>query len=215
MPSVTNGTNIFDLFRRIEGEKESAAGPVSAIVAGLGNPGREYMFTRHNVGFLAMDYIAAHLRIDVNRAKYDALTCEAVYGGERVLFMKPQTYMNRSGTAIAAAASFYKLPPERVFVICDDVNLSVGTVRIRAKGSSGGQNGIKSIIEALGTEEFPRIKVGVGEKPSPEWNLADWVLSTLDEHDRELLTAAFGRVYEALPLMLRGDFSTAQSRYNG
>ena len=208
-------SNIFDLFRKIESERETSSGPVSAIVAGLGNPESKYTFTRHNAGFLAIDYASQKLGIDVKRAKFHALTAEAVIGGERVLIMKPQTYMNRSGTAIREAADFYKLPPERVFVICDDVSLPVGTVRIRAKGSSGGQNGLKSIIEALGSEEFPRIKLGVGEKPSPEWDLADWVLSTFDEHDRELMFAAFGRAYDALPLMLRGDFAAAQSKYNG
>ncbi len=212
---MAKASNIFDLFRRIESERETAGGPITAIVAGLGNPGREYTFTRHNSGFLAIDYIAAHIGVSVDRAKFNALVREAALGGERVLLLKPQTYMNRSGDAVGAAASFYKLPPERVFVLCDDVSLPVGTVRIRAKGSSGGQKGLRSIIEALGTEEFPRIKLGVGDKPAPEWDLADWVLSTFDAHDRELMTAAFGRAYEALPLLLKGDFAAAQSRYNG
>lgn len=212
---MANVTNIFDLFRKIEKDEGNAAGPVSAIIAGLGNPGREYTFTRHNTGFLALDYIAAHLGADVNRAKFDALTRETSYAGHRVLLMKPQTYMNRSGDAVGAAASFYKLPPEKVFVICDDVSLPTGVMRIRAKGSSGGQKGLASVINALGGDAFPRIRIGVGEKPSPEWDLADWVLSTFDAHDRELMTAAFGRVYDALPLLLAGDFSTAQSRYNG
>ena len=208
--------NIFDLFRKIEAEREtSPSTPVTAIVAGLGNPEPKYTFTRHNAGFLAIDYISQKIDAKVTRAKFHALVGEAVIGGERVLLMKPQTYMNRSGTALREAADFYKIPPERVFVICDDVNLPVGTVRIRAKGSSGGQNGLKSIIEALGTDGFPRVKLGVGEKPSPEWDLADWVLSTFDEHDRELMFAAFGRACDALPYMLRGDFASAQSKFNG
>ena len=207
--------NIFDLFRRIESERETATGPVTAIVAGLGNPEPKYTFTRHNAGFLAIDYASQKLGVDVKRAKFHALTGEVVIGGERVLIMKPQTYMNRSGQAVREAADFYKLPPERVFIICDDISLPVGTVRIRAKGSSGGQKGLKSIIEELGSESFPRIKLGVGEKPSPEWDLADWVLSTFDEHDRELMFAAFGRAYDALPLMLHGEFQAAQSKYNG
>ena len=206
--------NIFDLFRKIE-EERGETKPVSAIVAGLGNPEQKYTFTRHNSGFLAMDYISQKTDVKLSRAKFHALTGEAVIGGERVLLMKPQTYMNRSGTAIGEAADFYKLPPERVIVICDDVNLPTGTVRIRAKGSAGGQNGLKSIIEALGSEDFPRIKLGVGGKPSPEWDLADWVLSTFDEHDRELMFAAFGRAYEALPYMLRGDIAGAQGKFNG
>ncbi len=208
--------DIFELFKRIEKERETeAARPVTAVVAGLGNPESKYTFTRHNAGFLAMDYASQKLSVKLTKAKFHALTAEAVIGGERVLLMKPQTYMNRSGDAVSEAASFYKLPPERVFIICDDVNLPTGTVRIREKGSSGGQNGLKSIAEALGSEAFPRIKLGVGGKPSPEWDLADWVLSTFDEHDRELMFAAFGRAYEALPLILGGDFSGAQSRYNG
>ncbi len=208
--------DIFELFKRIEKERETeAARPMTAVVAGLGNPESKYTFTRHNAGFLAMDYASQKLGVKLTKAKFHALTAEAVIGGERVLLMKPQTYMNRSGDAVGEAASFYKLPPERVFIICDDVNLPTGTVRIREKGSSGGQNGLKSIAEALGSEAFPRIKLGVGGKPSPEWDLADWVLSTFDEHDRELMFAAFGRAYEALPLILGGDFSGAQSRYNG
>ncbi len=208
--------NIFDLFRRIEKERETeTARPVTAIVAGLGNPEPKYTFTRHNAGFLAIDYASQKLGIKLTRAKFHALVADAVVGGERVLFMKPQTYMNRSGDAVGEAAEFYKLPPERIFVICDDVSLPVGTVRIREKGSSGGQKGLKSIIERLGTETFPRVKLGVGEKPSPEWDLADWVLSTFDEHDREMMFSAFGRAYEALPYLLRGEFSTAQSKYNG
>ena len=208
--------NIFDLFRKIESERATtAAGPVTAIVAGLGNPEPKYTFTRHNAGFLAIDYAAPRLDADIKKAKYHSLVGEAVIGGERVLLMKPQTYMNRSGLAIREAADFYKLPPERVFVLCDDVSLPVGVVRIRAKGSAGGHNGLKSIIEELGSDAFPRIKLGVGEKPSPEWDLADWVLGTLDEDERKLMVNAFARAYDALPLLLRGDFSAAQSKYNG
>ena len=209
--------NIFDLFRKIENERDAAVtgpGAVSFIVAGLGNPESKYTFTRHNAGFLAVDYMSQKLGFDVRRARFHALTGECTVGGTRVLVMKPQTYMNRSGEAIREAADFYKLPPERILIICDDISLPVGAVRIRAKGSDGGQKGLRSIIERLGTDAFPRIKLGVGEKPSPEWDLADWVLSTFNETDRERMFDAFGRACDAVPVIVSGDIAAAQSRYN-
>ncbi len=209
-------TDIFDLFRKIEKERAStAASPVSFIVAGLGNPGQKYTFTRHNAGFLTVDYMSQKLGFDVKRSRFRSLTGEYVFGTTRALILKPQTYMNLSGEAVGEAANFYKIPPERVLVICDDISLPVGVVRIRAKGSAGGHNGLKSIIEHLGSDNFPRIKLGVGEKPSPEWDLADWVTGTFGDDDKEKMFAAFGRACDAVPLIVGGDITAAQSKYNG
>ncbi len=145
----------------------------------LGNPGERYANTRHNMGFRVADLLAERLRISVKRVKFHALTAPAVLGGQRVLIMKPTTYMNLSGEAAGEAARFYKLPPERVLVISDDVSLPPGKIRIRRDGSAGGHNGLKDIIVHLGTDRFPRIKVGVGNKPHPDYDMADWVLAHL------------------------------------
>ncbi len=208
-------TDIFELFARIEKGKRTDAGNVGFIIAGLGNPGAKYTFTRHNAGFLAVDYMSQKLGFDVKRSRFRSLSGEAVIDGVRALILKPQTYMNLSGEAVGEAAAFYKLPPERVLVICDDISLPVGTVRIRAKGSAGGHNGLKSIIEHLGSEDFPRIKLGVGGKPSPEWDLADWVTGAFDDADKEKMFAAFGRAADAVPLIVGGDIAAAQGKYNG
>ncbi|MBR5818198.1 MAG: aminoacyl-tRNA hydrolase, partial [Clostridia bacterium] len=165
-------SNIFDLFKKIE--KKEDPSPVSFIVAGLGNPGKEYEDTRHNVGFLALDYIASSAGVKADRAKFHALVAEGKIGDKRVLFMKPQTYMNNSGTAISEAAAFYKIPAENVIILHDEISFEPGLFRIRRRGSAGGHNGLKSIISYIG-EEFPRIKIGVGKKPSPEYDLAAWV----------------------------------------
>lgn len=208
--------DIFELLKRISREnEEKAALPVSVIVAGLGNPGAKYTFTRHNAGFLAIDYMSQKLGFECKKLKFRSLCGEATVGGVKVLFMKPETYMNCSGEAVRAAADFYKIPPERVLVISDDVSLPVGKVRIRAKGSDGGQKGIRSVTEHLGTDKFPRIKIGVGEKPSPEWDMADWVLSTFSEEDKKLIFDSFGRVTDAVGYIVAGNIETAQSKCNG
>lgn len=208
--------DIFELFKRISREnEEKASRPISFIVAGLGNPGAKYAFTRHNAGFLAVDYMSQKLGFDCVKLKFKALCGEAEVSGVRVLFMKPETFMNLSGEAVRAAADFYKIPPERVLIISDDVSLPVGKVRIRAKGSDGGQKGLRSVTEHLGTDKFPRIKIGVGEKPSPEWDMADWVLSTFSENDKKMIFDSFGRVTEAVKYIVAGNIETAQSKCNG
>ena len=152
-------SNIFDLFKKIE--KKADTTPVGFIIAGLGNPGQQYQKTRHNVGFVAVDYIAEKLGVKIDRAKFHALVTEVKIGECRALLMKPETYMNNSGVAVGEAAAFYKIPPERVLVLHDEISFDPGILRIRRKGSAGGHNGLKSIIAHLASEEFPRIKIGV------------------------------------------------------
>ena len=147
------------------------------LIAGLGNPGSEYEKTRHNTGFMSLDLLAARLQVKVSKERFKALTAQADFDGQRLLLMKPLTFMNASGIAIEAAAHFYKIPPERVLVLFDDISLPVGKLRIRKNGSAGGHNGLKSIISCLGSDQFPRVKIGVGAKPHPDYDLADWVLS--------------------------------------
>lgn len=205
--------DIFDLFRRIEGER-APTGPVSYIVAGLGNPGAEYERTRHNAGFLAIDRIAEAAGVRVDRAKFRSLTAEATIDGVRVLLMKPQTYMNASGEAIREAAAFYKLPPEQVIVLCDDINFAPGHLRIRRKGSAGGHNGLKSIISCLGADTFVRFRIGVGQKPTPEYDLVSWVLGVFPKADLESLSGAIEQSREALALWLTGKSEQALNRYS-
>lgn len=204
--------NIFDLFKKIE--RKSDTGPVSFIVAGLGNPGAKYEGTRHNAGFMAIDYIAAECGVKIDRAKFHALVAECEILGVRVLLMKPETFMNLSGTAIAEAARFYKIPPERVLVLHDEISFEPGFLRIRRKGSAGGHNGLKSIIECLGSEDFPRIKIGVGKKPHPEYDLVDWVLGKLSPEGEKLLTSRLGDIYSAVGLTASGNIDEAMQRYS-
>jgi aminoacyl-tRNA hydrolase len=206
--------SIQDLFKKIETARVPAGKP-EYIVAGLGNPGREYAETRHNAGFMALDFIAAKLGVKTDRAKFDALCGNAGIGGKSVLLMKPQTYMNSSGIAVSAAADYYKIPPEHVVVLCDDITQAPGKLRIRRSGSAGGHNGLKSIIGMLDTENFPRIRLGIGEKPSPEYDLAAWVTGKFSEADKKALTSRFDGVYHAVELILAGDFEKAMCLYNG
>ncbi|MBQ7299329.1 MAG: aminoacyl-tRNA hydrolase, partial [Clostridia bacterium] len=171
--------DIFDLFKKIESAPASKSGQVSWLIVGLGNPGTENVRTRHNVGFAAIDALALSLGVKIDRAKYHALIGEGVIDGQRVILMKPQTFMNASGKAVAEAANFYKLNPDHILVFSDDISLAPGRLRVRKNGSAGGHNGLKSIIECIGSQEFPRIKIGVGQKPTPEYDLADWVLGKL------------------------------------
>ena len=205
--------DIFDLFRRIESER-TPTGPVTYIVAGLGNPGAEYERTRHNAGFLAIDRIAEAAGVRVDRAKFRALTAEATVGGVRVLLMKPQTYMNASGEAIREAAAFYKLPPEQVIVLCDDINFAPGHLRIRRKGSAGGHNGLKSIISCLGADDFVRFRIGVGQKPTPEYDLVSWVLGKFPEAEIKALAEEFPRIKDSVELMLAGKTEEAMCKYS-
>ncbi|MDO4516198.1 MAG: aminoacyl-tRNA hydrolase [Bacillota bacterium] len=190
-------------------------GPVEWLVVGLGNPGPKYEWTRHNMGFLVIDELAEREKIPVQRLKYKALTNTAVLGGQSVLLMKPTTYMNLSGEAVGEAARFYKIPPERVLVISDDVALPQGKLRIRRSGSAGGHNGLKNIIAHLGSDQFPRIKVGVGGKPHPDHDMADWVLGKFTGQDRKVMEEAITRAADAVTLYLSQGPDQAMARFNG
>lgn len=192
----------------------SSAGSPEFIIAGLGNPGREYEFTRHNAGFLTLDHIAAEQNIEITKLKHKALLGDTVIAEHRCLLVKPQTFMNSSGEAIRDIANFYKIPPEKIIVIFDDISLPCGKLRIRRKGSAGGHNGIKSIIYQLNSDNFPRIKIGVGAKPHPDYDLIDWVLSTFSKDDMEELKKAITRATEVLPDMLDGDIDSAMNKAN-
>lgn len=187
---------------------------VEYIIAGLGNPGKKYENTRHNAGFITIDALAEKYNIRIDRLKWNALTGDGRIGDTRVLLMKPQTFMNNSGEAVTAAMKFYKLPPERVIVIMDDISLEPGIMRIRRKGSDGGQKGMRSIIQLSGRDDFPRIKMGVGKKPNPEYDLADWVLSKFTDADRKLLNEAVENAVQAVPLMIGGEFEQAMNKFS-
>ena len=205
--------DIFELFKQISTQNSSAE-PISHIIVGLGNPGDEYTYTRHNAGFLAMDYIAQKCSVKVNRLKFKALSADVMLAGKRVLLLKPQTYMNHSGEAVKEAADFYKRPMENVIVLCDDVNFDVGVMRIRKKGSDAGQKGVRSIITHSGTDAFPRIKIGVGKKPTPEYDMADWVLSKFSAEEQKKLYSVIENTYDAVSLILSGKTDEAMASFN-
>ena len=184
------------------------------MIAGLGNPGKEYNNTRHNIGFAFIDALAQEYDINVMDVKLKALTGKGMIGGQKVLLVKPLTFMNLSGESVREAADFYKVDPEHIIVIYDDISLDVGQLRIRKKGSAGGHNGIKNIIAHLGTQEFPRIKVGVGDKP-PRMDLADYVLSRFSKEDREKMEQAFKDAAEAVEVMIAEGPDAAMNRFNG
>ena len=205
--------DIFDLFRQIS-KPSSPTAPISWIVVGLGNPGEEYKNNRHNAGFLTIDALADSLGLHIDRMKFHALTTEATIGNTRVLLLKPMTYMNESGLAISEAASFYKIPADHILVISDDISLAPGKLRLRKKGSAGGQNGLKNIINRLGTEDFPRLKMGVGAKPHPDYNLADWVLSDFSKSEFEELRGAIQCAHGGIRMILDGKFDEAVQHCN-
>lgn len=184
------------------------------IIAGLGNPGAKYEMTRHNAGFLAMDLLAIEERFDIKKLKHHSLVSDVELDGKRCLVMKPQTMMNNSGEAIGEAAKFYKIPPERVIIVYDDISLDVGQTRIRRKGSAGGHNGIKSIIAHLGCENFPRVKVGVGKKPNPEYDLVSWVLGRFPKEQESDLKSALENSTKAVRLIVNDEIDKAMNLYN-
>ena len=190
-------------------------GGVQWLVVFLGNPGLKYRSTRHNAGFLAADAVEKDCGVSIDRLRFHALTAQAELGGQKVLLMKPVTYMNLSGEAVGEAARFYKLPPERVLVISDDVSLPLGKLRIRKGGSAGGHNGLKSIIQHLGTDQFPRIKVGVGQKPHPDYDMADWVLSKFAGEDLKTITEAIRKAADAVECLIQEGPDKAMNRFNG
>ena len=207
--------NIFDIFKEIESGAKSGTGTVTHIIVGLGNPGDKYFNTRHNAGFLTLDYVAEKLSAKINKSKFKALVGEADIAGHRVLLMKPQTFMNLSGDAVAEAATFYKIPAENIIVISDDVNLDVGRMRVRKDGSDGGQKGLRSIILRMNSDKFPRIRLGVGKKPHPDYDLADWVLSDFNKDEQKLLFECFEKAYQGIEKILAGDVDGAMQICNG
>lgn len=185
------------------------------LLVGLGNPGREYEKTRHNAGFRALDLLAAQLGCKIDKCKFQGLYGQVSHNGCKLYLLKPQTYMNLSGKSVAQLAAFFKIPPQRIIVLFDDISLAPGRLRVRPDGSAGGHNGIKSIIQELGSQSFPRVKIGVGAKPHPEYDLADWVLSTFSAQEEIALAPALTRAGEAaLSIMDRGVPETA-NRFNG
>ena len=205
--------DIFNLFKLID-SSNNKPGAIEYLVVGLGNPGKKYDKTRHNAGFMAIDYIKDKLCVKAEKQKFNALVSEATISGKRVLLLKPQTFMNLSGQSLEEACDFYKISIENVIVIYDDISLEPGKIRIRRKGSAGGHNGIKSIISSLGGENFPRIKIGVGKKPNKDYDLASWVLSTFSKDDMEGISCSLDKVYESLKLILEDNYEKAMNLYN-
>ncbi|MDR2909515.1 MAG: aminoacyl-tRNA hydrolase [Oscillospiraceae bacterium] len=189
-------------------------GPVEYIVAGLGNPGREYEDTRHNAGYLAVEALADMLGVKITRLRFKSLCAECLVAGKKALLLKPATFMNLSGQAVTEALAFYKLPPERLIVICDDIALSQGTVRVRKGGSDGGQKGLKNIIYLLGSDNFPRIRVGIGPKAHPDMDLVDWVIGRFSQEESERLKPALNAAARAAELIAAGNINEAMNRFN-
>ena len=195
---------------KIFGKKEDAW-----LIVGLGNPGREYEKTRHNCGFRALDKIADSLGCKVDRLKFQGLYGQTVYNGTKLFLLKPQTYMNLSGRSVLQLSAYYHIPPHRIIVLFDDISLPPGRLRVRADGSAGGHNGIKSIIAELGSQDFPRVKIGVGAKPHPEQDLADWVLSTFSAQEEKALAVALDNGAKAALCIIEKGVPEAANRYNG
>lgn len=187
---------------------------IDYIIVGLGNPGREYENTRHNSGFRAVDFIADKLGVSVSQKKFKAFVCTVGIEGKNVMLLKPQTYMNLSGQAVVEAMRFYKVVPQNTLLIFDDISLPVGKMRIRKEGSHGGQNGVKNIIGLSETNQFPRIRIGVGEKPSPAWDLSDWVLSKFSKDESLSIDEVLCDVYSATKMIISGDIEGAMNKFN-
>jgi PTH1 family peptidyl-tRNA hydrolase len=207
--------DIFSLFKQIEKKNDTPTSPITHLIVGLGNPGDKYFHTRHNAGFLMMDYLSQRCSVQVNKIKFKALVGEATIAGKRCLLMKPQTFMNLSGEAVQQAAAFYKIPMQNVLVFSDDISLDVGRLRVRGKGSDGGQKGLRSIITLMNSDDFPRIRFGVGKKPHPDFDLADWVLSEFTKDEQPALFAAFEKAYDGVLKVLEGDVDGAMQICNG
>ncbi len=185
------------------------------LVVGLGNPGREYEKTRHNCGFRAIDVLADKLGCKIDKAKFQGLYGQTTYGGRKLLLLKPQTFMNLSGRSVLQLSAYFQVPPQRIIVLFDDISLEPGRLRIRADGSAGGHNGIKSIIGELGSQSFPRVKIGVGAKPHPDFDLAKWVLSTFSSSEEKALQPALERAADAVLTIIDHGVPEAANRFNG
>lgn len=206
--------SIFDVFDRISSDSNRANGKIEYIIVGLGNPGMEYEGTRHNAGFFTVDTLASQYNTEINRLKFKGKTSDVSIGGKRCLLLKPTTYMNNSGESVVQAMEFYKIDAENLIVIYDDISLDPGKLRIRRKGSHGGHNGIRSIIELTGRDDFPRIKMGVGKKPHPDYDLAKWVLGKFDKDDSGRLKEAAENACKCIELMVQGKTDEAMNRFN-
>lgn len=185
------------------------------LIVGLGNPGREYEKTRHNCGFRAVELLAQQLGCKIDRLKFQGLYAQTEYGGKKLFLLKPQTYMNLSGRSVLQLSAFFHIPPQRIIVMFDDISLEPGRLRVRPDGSAGGHNGIKSIIQELGSSDFPRVKIGVGAKPHPDYDLADWVLSTFSAQEEKALAVALDNAVKAALTIVGSGVSEAANRYNG
>ena len=205
---------IMDIFAQLEKESAARHGKPEWLIVGLGNPGMQYENTRHNAGFLAIDTLAAEENVKIDRLRFKGYTGDVTLGDQRCLLLKPQTYMNNSGEAVVQALQFYKLDTDHLIVMFDDISLAPGKLRIRRKGSAGGHNGIKSIIELTGSEDFARIKLGVGAKPRKEMDLADWVLSKFRPEEKEPMQEACKKAAACLRLMVEGKTTEAMNQYN-
>lgn len=213
--TYTMSMSIADIFKKLESERTPAPqGAVEYIICGLGNPGTQYEGTRHNIGFMTIDTLCEKYKLDCKKLRFKSLTCDAMISGKRCLIMKPTTFMNNSGEAVTEAMSFYKIPPERTIIVFDDISLEPGKLRIRRKGSDGGHNGIKSIIYLSGSDMFPRIKMGVGAKPHPDYNLADWVLGHFKKEQAEALETAMDNAVSSIELMVGGKMNEAMNKFN-
>ena len=185
------------------------------LIVGLGNPGKEYERTRHNAGFRAVDLLADKLGCKIDKSKFQGIYGQANYGGKKLMLLKPMTYMNLSGRSVLQLSAYFNIPPQRIIVLFDDISLEPGRLRIRADGSAGGHNGIKSIIQELGSQAFPRVKIGVGAKPNPEFDLADWVLSTFSAKEEKALTVALENAADAALAIIDHGVPEAANRFNG
>lgn len=184
------------------------------LVVGLGNPGVKYENTRHNVGFMAAELFAKQNNGSLQKNKMEALYGECSVADNRVLVMEPQTFMNNSGRAVSAVASFYKIPTERIIIISDDISLDVGKIRLRRKGSHGGHNGLKDIFELMGTDDIKRVKIGVGQKPHPDYDLAAWVLGKFPAEEQKNLNSAIEKATAALKEIITRGIDSAMNRYS-
>ncbi len=209
-------SDIFALFEKIRSTPKTADtnASVSYLIVGLGNPGAEYAKTRHNTGFRALDLLAEKYGIRVVTSKFNALVGDGMIGNYRCILMKPQTFMNASGEAVGPAAAFYKIAPDHIVVLYDDIYLPIGKLRIRKNGSAGGHNGMKSIISHVGSEDFPRIRIGVGLKPSPDYDLAAWVLGKIPKEDEPLFGETLTKACDAIPFVLDRKFEEAMCKFN-
>lgn len=194
--------------------KERSVGSISHIVVGLGNPGQKYENTRHNVGFLAIDYICKQNNIDINSNKFDGIYGCGMLKGNKVLFLKPQTFMNKSGECVLKVMSYYKVPVEKVILVFDDISLPLGKIRIRRIGTHGGHNGVRNIIDLSSSSNFPRVKVGIGEKPNKDWDLADWVLSKFSKEENNIIEGTMKDIENSVNLIVGSNIERAMSLYN-